>query len=142
MSTPSRDQYTFKVFTVPHYEYPDELKHVFVEVFHATDGEVGRLQALQIKRCCRPSGACIFEILDDEGPEIGRFARTLFEVEDGFGHTHLRPEFITHEHLKGTGVWGRELDHGILLYVETVRIYERVRGVYSPCRVKWGVNVT
>ncbi|KAI1798319.1 hypothetical protein LXA43DRAFT_1107377 [Ganoderma leucocontextum] len=127
MSTFSPDQYTLKVFAVPHLEYPDELKHVFVEVIHSTDGEVGRLEALQIKRCCGPAGeACIFEILDDEGPELARFARTLFEVEDeGFGHGHFRSDLINHEYLRGTGVWGQELDRGMLIYVQTVRAYEK-----------------
>ncbi|KAM5534768.1 hypothetical protein V8D89_011632, partial [Ganoderma adspersum] len=132
MSTSPLDQYALKVFAAPHYEYPDELKHVFVKVLHATDGEVGRLESLQIKRCCRPGEVCIFEILDNEGPEIAQFARTLFEVgEGGFGHGHFRTDLITHEYLRGTGVWGRELDSGILLYVETVRVYEKVRGLPS-----------
>ncbi|PIL27415.1 hypothetical protein GSI_10563 [Ganoderma sinense ZZ0214-1] len=125
MSTPSLDQYTLKVFAVPHYEYPDQLKHVFVEVLHTTDGEVGRLEALQIKRFCRPGVACIFGILDNEGPEVAQFASRLFQVEDGFGHGHLRPELINHEHLKGTGVWGQELDRSVLLYVENILVYER-----------------
>ncbi len=136
MTTSSLDQYSVKFSGVPHLEYPDELKHILVKVVQSTDREVGRLEALQIKRCCGPAGtdeACIFEILDDEGPELARFARTLFEVEDEtFGHGHLRSELVNHEYLRGTGVWGRELDRGMLIYVQNVRIYDKVCRAHLP----------
>lgn len=138
MSTSSPNQYTLRVYATFHYEYPNELKHVFVEVMHAVDGEIGLLEALQIKRSCIPGEVCIFEILDNEGPEIARFARTLFEDGDEYGHGCFRSELANHEYLKGTGVWGRELDRGMLLYVQTVRVYEKVRVTHSARRYPWG----
>ncbi|RPD65375.1 hypothetical protein L226DRAFT_480019 [Lentinus tigrinus ALCF2SS1-7] len=99
----------------PHYEYPRVLKHVNVEAIHPVLGRVGSLQALQINRKrCR--GEFII-VMDEESQELCDFALALFDENGCF-----RPELVEHEYHKGTGVWGRELDNGMLLYVLSVRV--------------------
>ncbi|KAL6240818.1 hypothetical protein RBB50_012233 [Rhinocladiella similis] len=41
-----------------------------------------------------------------------------FDLFDRYGR--LRPEFKTHPVMKGTGVWGQELDHGDILLIEEI----------------------
>lgn len=120
-STSIRGQYTVQVTTEPHDEQPRFLKNIYINAQHPTDGRVGSLVALEIERDkCR--GDLIW-ILDEESQELSEFATTLF---DKFGR--LKPELVEHEHLKGTGVWGRELDSGKIIYVVSVDVEEKVRG--------------
>lgn len=51
----------------------------------------------------------------DASQELSDSATTLF---DEIGH--LRPSFIEHKYQKGSGVWGRELDDGSLLYLPSL----------------------
>lgn len=48
-----------------------------------------------------------------------------FDLFDRYGR--LRPEFKTHPIMKGTGVWGRELDHGDILLVEDLFVHQPYR---------------
>lgn len=64
--------------------------------------------------------------MDDISDELKTFATMLFDV-DG----KLRQKFINHEYHRGTGAWGRELDNGMLVYIEAIRVEKMVR-CYSP----------
>lgn len=120
-NTSVRGQYTVQVTTEPHDEHPRLLKHIYINAQHPMDGRVGSLVALEINRDkCRGD---FISILDEESQELSEFATTLF---DKFGM--LKPELVEHEHLKGTGVWGRELDSGKIIYVVSVDVEEKVRG--------------
>ncbi|KAH9849666.1 hypothetical protein C2E23DRAFT_356962 [Lenzites betulinus] len=57
------------------------------------------------------------EIMDEDSQELQEFSSALF---DKFGR--LQREIIDNEHLKGSGVWGRELDEGTLLYIFSVEV--------------------
>nr|VWP00857.1 Adenylate cyclase (EC (ATP pyrophosphate-lyase) (Adenylyl cyclase) [Ganoderma boninense] len=110
----------------PHDEYPDALKVISVKAIHPSHGGVGSLTALKINR--RLLRGDFLMVMDDESQELSDFATTLF---DEMGH--LKPEFIEHEHQKGSGVWGHELDSGVLLYVLSVNVPQdcRRKGVGS-----------
>lgn len=120
-STSVRGQFTIQMTTEPHDEHPRLLKHIYINAQHPTDGRVGSLVALEVDRDkCRGD---LILILDEESQELSEFATTLF---DKFGR--LKSELVEHEHLKGTGVWGRELDNGKIVYVVSVDVEEKVRG--------------
>ncbi|KAH9896748.1 hypothetical protein C8Q73DRAFT_686866 [Cubamyces lactineus] len=113
-------QCTAETLTEPHGEYPRPLKHVSIEARHPTEGRVGLLTALHIDRDrCRGD---FFGIMDGESQELSDFALTLF---DRLGH--LKSEFVEHDYLKGSGVWGRELDRGPILYVEDIQVPDKFR---------------
>ncbi|TFK87190.1 hypothetical protein K466DRAFT_575948 [Polyporus arcularius HHB13444] len=109
------DQCDVKIEAALHDEHPRALKHVYVDAIHPLLGRIGSLQAIQINRN-RCNGEFLM-IMDEESQELCDFALALFD-ENG----RLRPELVDHESQKGTGVWGRELDSGMLLYVLSVRV--------------------
>ncbi|KAM5534767.1 hypothetical protein V8D89_011631 [Ganoderma adspersum] len=114
------DQCTTDIEIDPHEEYPQALKVVVVHATHADHGRVGTLTALKINR--KQLRGEFLMVMDDESQELSDFATTLF---DEIGH--FRPEFIEHEYQKGSGVWGRELDDGLLLYVLSVNVQQSYR---------------
>ncbi|KAF3196000.1 hypothetical protein TWF225_000351 [Orbilia oligospora] len=57
--------------------------------------------------------------MEEPSQELCDIAFDLFD-----SHAHLKREFINHPVRKGTGVWGKELDHGNFLVIENVRIYD------------------
>ncbi|KAI0365992.1 hypothetical protein BV20DRAFT_982236 [Pilatotrama ljubarskyi] len=114
----SLEQCQVNLTTEAHDEYPRVLKNVYVDAMYPEEGRIGSLVALQIDReKCR---GAFLEIMDEESQELSDFALTLF---DKFGR--LKPELVENEHLKGTGVWGRELDQGAILYVLSVDVQEK-----------------
>lgn len=119
------DQCDVKIEAALHDEHPRALKHVYVDAIHPFLGRIGSLKAIQINRN-RCNGELMM-IMDEESQELCDFALALFD-ENG----RLRPELVDHESQKGTGVWGRELDTGMLLYVLSVRVDIEVRGFLPP----------
>ncbi|KAI0360797.1 hypothetical protein OH77DRAFT_1586334 [Trametes cingulata] len=116
----SLEQCQVKFTSEAHDEYPRVFKNVYVDALHPREGRVGSLVALQVDReRCRGS---LLEIMDEESQELSDFALTLF---DKFGR--LKPELAENEYLKGTGVWGRELDQGPILYVLSVDVQDKFR---------------
>ena len=47
---------------------------------------------------------------------------------DKFGR--IKPELVDNVHKRGTGVWGRDLEEGKLLYITDVNVLARVS---APC---------
>ncbi|CDO74398.1 hypothetical protein BN946_scf184392.g9 [Trametes cinnabarina] len=88
-------------------EYPRILKHIHLDAVHPTRGAIRSLTALRIDRDAFRGN--FFDVLDDESDELPTFATSLF---DSFGR--LKPELVENDYLKGTGVWGHELDQGLL----------------------------
>ncbi|KAI0701641.1 hypothetical protein C8Q76DRAFT_825149 [Earliella scabrosa] len=105
----------------PHHEHPSVLKQIVLKAMHPQDGELGALVALQIdRRRCRGE---FLVIMDEESQELCEFA-----------NGRLKSEFVENEYHKGSGVWGRELDEGMLLYVLSVLVEKeehKRRGVAS-----------
>ncbi|KAI1798318.1 hypothetical protein LXA43DRAFT_1088432 [Ganoderma leucocontextum] len=114
------DKCTADVKIKPHYEYPRALQHVLIHATHPDHGRVGSLTALKINRMLIQGEFLM--VMDSDSQELSEFATTLF---DRLGH--LKPEFIEHEYQKGSGVWGRELDDGFLLYVLSVNVHQNYR---------------
>ncbi|PIL27414.1 hypothetical protein GSI_10562 [Ganoderma sinense ZZ0214-1] len=111
------DQCTVDIKVEPHDEHPQAMKFVIVHATHSDHGGVGSLTALKINR--RQLRGDFIMVMDDESQELSDFATTLF---DDMGH--LKPEFMEHEHQKGSGVWGHELDSGVLLYILSVDVQQ------------------
>ena len=106
----------------PHHEHPSVLKHIVLKAMHPQEGELGALVALQIdRRRCRGE---FLVIMDEESQELCEFAVTLFDKNG-----RLKPEFVENEYHKGSGVWGRELDEGMLLYVLSVLVEKEVSAI-------------
>ena len=83
-----------------------------VQATHTKHNHIDTLTALKIDRK-QLWGE--FPTVMDASQELSDSATTLF---DEIGH--LRPSFIEHEYQKGSGVWGRELDDGSLLYLPSL----------------------
>ena len=104
-----------------HAEYPYMLKVITLDALHPAHGTIGTIRALRVDReQCRISGEFL-RILDNESQALSDFAFALF---DKFGK--LKPEFVDHEYYKGSGVWGRELDDGVLYYILEVKVKNEV----------------
>lgn len=103
-------------FTVEEdYDYPHILKRINCEVEHPTHPNVASLSAFQIdRRRCRGQ---FLQVMDDESQELHEFSVKLFNK---FGH--LKPELVDNDYHKGTGCWGREMDRGMLIYVESIEV--------------------
>lgn len=58
-------------------------------------------------------------------------SKLAFDLFDRYGR--LRPEFKAHSVIKGSGVWGQELDHGDMLLIEEVFVDKdhRRQGAWS-----------
>ena len=121
------DNCTAHFGVIPHEEFPRALKYVDIHATHPDHGRVGSLRALKISR--KPIGGEFLMVMDSDSQELSEFATTLF---DRMGH--LKPEFTEHEYQKGAGVWGRELDEGLLLYVLSVNV-PQVRTRYYMIQV-------
>lgn len=59
--------------------------------------------------------------MDDESDELHQFSVKLFD-KNGM----VKPEIVDHEFHKGSGVWGRELNHGMMIYVDTISVKPEV----------------
>ncbi|OIW24576.1 hypothetical protein CONLIGDRAFT_584115 [Coniochaeta ligniaria NRRL 30616] len=55
--------------------------------------------------------------LDEPSLETANLSFTLF---DRYGR--LEAEYYEHDFRKGSGVWGKELDHGDILFIESIRV--------------------
>lgn len=115
----SHQQCSFKAAITPHVDHPGVLEDVCLKAIHPTHGVVGEVHALQIHRD-RCHGY-LHDIMDKESDELLAFASTLFTK-----YGRLREEFMENKCLKGTGIWGRELDEGILLYIFNVNVKDKV----------------
>ena len=106
---------TTTIRTTAHYDYPRIMKYVHLDAIHSQEGKVGSLVALRVERdWCAPGD--FLDVMDRESEECSAFAYALF---NRFGR--LKPELVDNEHLKGSGVWGRELDTGTILFVLDTR---------------------
>jgi len=68
------------------------------------------------------SDLSFFEFLQLESVELTQFAALLFD-ESG----DLKPEYIEHEHDKGSGCFGEEVNGGRLFYLDTVHVNSEYR---------------
>ncbi|EIW55854.1 uncharacterized protein TRAVEDRAFT_22277 [Trametes versicolor FP-101664 SS1] len=102
------------------------LRYVYVNVVDDKEGELGTLRALQIHRDTHHE---YLEALDVDSREMYEFATTLFDESGDF-----RSELMEDDYLRGTGVWGRELDNDApLLYINSIHVEKkhRRRGIAS-----------
>ena len=103
---------------------PDFVRHFNFSASHNQQSNVAFIDAISVDR----RHICVCENFYIHMNEEAKPLRDLaFRLFDKFGR--LRPEFVENERKRGTGVWGRELDEGVLLYVTSVRVAPEVSGV-------------
>lgn len=104
------------------------LRYVYINVVDDKEGELGTLRALQIHRDTHHE---YLGALDADSREMYEFATTLFDESGDF-----RSELIEDDYLRGTGVWGRELDNDApLLYINSIHVEEKVRVQWNSERI-------
>lgn len=112
---------TTKLTSKKHYEYPLALKEIVVKVSHPDhDGQVATLDALLINRFKLMGD--FLSVMDEESDELQKFAFGVFDMEG-----KIKSKLVEHEHHKGSGCWGRELNDGMLIYVSTIHVEPEVR---------------
>ncbi|EMD30887.1 hypothetical protein CERSUDRAFT_163665 [Gelatoporia subvermispora B] len=100
---------------MPDNAHPHVLSYLSLSVSHPLHLEVARLSAVQINRAHYHGG--FLEVIGGVSQELKDFSEALFDK-----HGRLKYDLINHEYLKGSGVWGREMDNGLLLYIESVMV--------------------
>lgn len=104
----------------PNDEHPRALKHLFMSVKYPKLGEMATLTALLINRRAYVNGPTFHQIMDEEHQELADFATTLFDKRGS-----IKEQLVDHEHHKGTGVWGREINNGLVVYIFACEQYRR-----------------
>nr|GAT49092.1 ankyrin repeat family protein [Mycena chlorophos] len=121
MSIIDPGQLLLKIESEPHYEYPRAMQNISLTANHPEHGKVASLSAWRIVRA--RLGDRFYEILDEDSDELHQFSTALF---DKYGN--VLPHIVEPGHRSGSGVWGRELNRGMLLYVMMVYVQEKFRG--------------
>jgi hypothetical protein len=96
------------------YEYrmpPDTLQLLTLAIRHPIHGKIGDITAVRVQHQC-----LFLEVMDVDG-ELFTIASTLF---DKYGEVRLW--LLDNEYHKGSGVWGRELNEGRLIFVFCVSV--------------------
>ncbi|KAJ7510312.1 hypothetical protein B0H11DRAFT_1183595 [Mycena galericulata] len=106
---------------------PDTLELLELSIRHPKYSEIGTVTAVLIHRGRCYSDGMFLEVMDADG-ELFTIASTLF---DKYGQ--VRSWLVDDEYHKGSGVWGRELNAGRLVFVFCVSVKEpyRTQGVGS-----------
>ncbi|KAF7297896.1 Ankyrin repeat family protein [Mycena chlorophos] len=121
MSTIDKDRLSLKIKSKGHYEYPRHIQDITLTAKHPQHGEVASLFAW---RLVRPLfGDRFLQILDEDHQEMHDFSSSLF---DKYGKA--LPYIIEPGFRSGSGVWGQELNDGLLFYVMMVSVPEKFRG--------------
>ncbi|KAJ6577319.1 hypothetical protein B0H19DRAFT_1119156 [Mycena capillaripes] len=102
-----------KFMKYEHRMSPDTLQLLTLSVRHPTRGEIGSITAVRVQHRC---DGIFLEVMDVD-TELFTIASNLF---DKYGE--LRPWIIEHEYYKGSGVWGRELNQGRLVFIFCVSV--------------------
>jgi hypothetical protein len=104
--------------------YPEGLTDIAATVTHPKYGKVADITAIKIHRGYME--AAVHRVLDDQTDELAEFSTTIL---DRFGN--VRPWLVEPGWRSGSGVWGRELDEGQLLYISFVHVKKGVRFLFS-----------
>ncbi|KAJ6570250.1 hypothetical protein DFH09DRAFT_1154477 [Mycena vulgaris] len=91
----------------------DALELLTLAIRHPKYKEIGSVTALRIRHRC---SGMFLEVMDID-TELFTIASTLF---DKYGE--IRPWLVDNEYHKGSGVWGRELNDGRLIFVFCVSV--------------------
>ncbi|KAJ3521896.1 hypothetical protein NM688_g8953 [Phlebia brevispora] len=116
------NQCKVSVTSSKHEEFPDAVSYVNVKVRRpGCKDPVAVLITYLIDRDRFPYKE-FHPMMDHISEELGTFSSRIFDV-DG----NLRGKFIDHEYHRGTGCWGRELDCGMLVYIDYMRVEKEYR---------------
>jgi hypothetical protein len=109
----------FKFKSKPHYEHPRALTHISLTVTGENREKVATVSALNINRYALYDR--FHQIMDEDEAELAEFSTTLF---DKFGR--VQSHLIDDDYHKGSGVWGRELNDGMMVFIFHVTVEEPV----------------
>ena len=100
----------------------DELDDLFGDDDYVQG--IARITGVIIMRhLCRDQ---FFSVCDEHSNELAQFSTRLFD-----NNGMLKPEYTQNEWHKGTGCFGKELNNGALIYLDTVEVDEQVRVYFS-----------
>lgn len=119
----------FKFKVEAHFAHPEELKHVSLKMLDKTGLEVATLRAMIFNR--RLLKTRFHQTLDEDDDETAEFSQKLF---DKFGC--IQRLLIDDEYHKGTGVWGTELDQGMIIYIFGVYVKDAQVCFSSQCLLR------
>lgn len=116
------DECDVHIDTEPHYAHPSFQTAINLTILHSTHGEIASMNALGIDRQRSLQGGQFLQLMDEDEQELADFSQVLF---DKFGF--LKKYLIQNPHLRGTGVWGHEMDDGGLIYIYAINVNPKVR---------------
>ncbi|KAJ7677371.1 hypothetical protein B0H17DRAFT_1079548 [Mycena rosella] len=102
-----------KFMEYEHRMQPDTLELLTLTVQHPTFKEIGSVTALRVRHRCY---GIFLEVMDID-TELFTIGSAIF---DKYGE--IRPWLVDNEYHKGSGVWGRELNEGRLIFVICVSL--------------------
>lgn len=102
------------------HDFMSTVRPFTLEVTHMpTHKQVGHIEGSIINR--NRSRGRFLAVLDEESDELHKVSQGLFD-KNGM----VKASVVGSEFHKGLGVWGRELDQGLLVYVGSVRVNTEV----------------
>ncbi|KAI5896936.1 uncharacterized protein SCHCODRAFT_02491542 [Schizophyllum commune H4-8] len=90
------------------------IVHLEFTATHPQHGVVGTLTAYKIYRADELKG-CFHEALSTKSDRLAEFGRTILDND-----MNVYSKIIEHEYHRGTGCWGKEMDEGAIVYIESV----------------------
>ncbi|KAI0059550.1 hypothetical protein BV25DRAFT_1860133 [Artomyces pyxidatus] len=124
LSSFSVEQCSFSFQRRAHKKYPAGILIITVSAIHPIHGQVASMKAWSIDRRADGCwGHCIIDGLEEDDRAMGD---SFFYLFDKFGH--LRPWFISDDWQKGLGIWGSELNSGVLVYVALPEVKNMFQG--------------
>jgi hypothetical protein len=116
--SPLADECTVTFEAIPNDEYPG-LTTISASVSHPVHGDVANLSATRVDRLSLRGQ--VHEALEEESAELGEFVTTLMDNDGIFRPWLLQPGWRA-----GSGVWGKELNKGSLVYVDRLNVKTEV----------------
>ena len=99
------------------------LQDSWKQQLEAVPRGIARISGLEInRRFCR---GAFHDLLDEESDELMRFSLALFDANG-----MLKNEFTNDDYHKGSGCFGRELNQGLIFYLDTVEVDKEVRPLF------------
>lgn len=120
-------RFTFRFECKAHHRQSRALTYIWLTVASANRAKVATVFALSINRYALRDR---FQILGERDYELAEFSTTLF---DKFGR--MKSCFIDDDYHKGSGVWGREMNDGRIMFVFHVTVEPSVSVICSPKHV-------
>jgi hypothetical protein len=120
LSVPSMDGLDFKFDVEPHFGRSRFISRVDLAVIDRKRTQIARGYGMIINRS--RMGDAFHQIMDEDDAETASFSLTIF---DKFGR--IKSRLVDDEYHKGSGVWGRELNEGMIIFIYEIEVEPPVR---------------